>query len=118
VEALPTLMGKLCQELLPLGGKPLRKVLLDEETDLRIIEKIKEYGKKLAVREEPERSAGIAVYYAAIASALVFHEKKITRHSYRYLRDSFEVLDKNWMPGDLARHITKAHRVCRKRAKG
>ncbi|MCK4623935.1 MAG: hypothetical protein KAV00_01395 [Phycisphaerae bacterium] len=117
VDVLPTLMGKLCQELLPLGGRPLGEVLLDEETGLDVLEKIKAYGKKLARQDEPERSVGITVYYTAIASALLFHDKKITGHSYRYLRDSFDAIDKDWMPGNLARHITKAQRICGKRAK-
>ena len=118
IEALPALIGKLCQNLLPLGGKSLKEVLLDEETDLQIIEQIKDYGKKLAKRDdESDQAVGIAVYYTAIASALLFHRQKITQHPYSYLRDSFEAMDKNWMPGDLARHIMKAHQICRKRPK-
>ena len=116
-EALPTSMGKLCQDLLPLGGKPLKEVLLDKETDLRIIKSIKEYGKKLAKRDEPEQAVGVAVYYTAISSAVLFHDEKITRHSYQYVADSLDDMDKKWMPVDLKQHILKASQICRQRAK-
>jgi hypothetical protein len=116
VEMLPTLLANLCGELLPLGGKPLQDVLLDNQTSLRLIRKIKEYGKKLGNRAEPEHTVGIAVYYVAIASALLFHDDKITRHSYRYLADSLDVLDTEWMSPKLAAHISKARQLCRSRA--
>lgn len=116
IEMLPMSMGTLCQELLPQGGRSLKEVLLDEKTDLRVISKVKEYGRELAGRAEPERSVGIALYYAAIASALLFHDTKLTNHPYGYLRDSFGAMDTEWMPEDLAEHIEKAQRICGRRA--
>ena len=114
-EILPTLLADLCGELLPLGGKPLQDVLLDSQTSPRLVHNIKEYGKKLANRSEPEHTVGVAVYYVAIASALLFHDDKITRHSYRYLADSLDVLDTKWMSPALAAHISNAQQLCRNR---
>ena len=115
--ALPALLGALRKELLPEGGRPLAEILTDPDTPLDVIEKIKSHGKGLATHDEPYRSIGIAVYYTSIASALVFHGKKITKHSYAYLRDSLSMPDKSWMTPPIDRHIAKAVRICRKRAK-
>jgi len=115
-DTLPAILADLCKKLRPLGGKPLKDVLLDSQSGLGLLRNIKRYGKKLANRAEPEHSVGIAVYYAAISSALLFHDDKITRHSYRYLADSLDVLETEWMPSDLAAHISEARRLCRGRA--
>jgi len=115
VDALPSLIGKLCEDLLPLGGRALAEILLDKTSSLETLEKIKTYGKQLSKSEEPQHSVGIAVYYAAIASALLFHDAKITKHSYAYLRDSLKVVE-DLVPDNMTRHIAKAGKMCRKKA--
>ena len=73
ISALPVLLGKLQKELLPLSGKSLRGALLDGDTDLASLQAIKDYGKRLATQQcsGPRHASAIAVYYAAIASALL-----------------------------------------------
>ena len=116
IEALPAILGAMRNELLPENGRPIGELLLDGDTSLEVTERVKDHGKRLAGRSEPNRSVGIAIYYTAIASALVFHDKKITKHSYSYLRDSFDAINRNWMTLEIQRHIAKALRICRKRS--
>jgi hypothetical protein len=118
VDALPAILGKLQGELLPLAGRPLGEVLLDADTELSAIKSIKDYGKKLAARRDSEadHSAAIAIYFAAIASALLFHGEKITSYGYEHLQGSFnELIEDTWIPAELSRHFSKACRMCRER---
>ena len=118
VDALPAILGKLGKDLLPLSGKSLGEVLLDESTDLKAVKAIKDYGKRLAARKDTEadHAAAIAIYYAAIASALLFHDERITSHGYEYLRASFEELaEEAWIPAGLTRHFSKARKMCEKK---
>lgn len=117
VDALPVVIGRLREELLPLGGKPLGEVLLDPETGLDTLGAIKDFGKKLAVSQEAEdeHAVSIAIYFAAIASALLFHDQRITRYTYPGLKEAFDTLtEERWMTPRLARHFSKASRACRK----
>jgi len=120
VEALPALLGRLREEVLPLGGKPLGEVLLDERTELGLLDKIKEHwkGRSAAGSSEAAHAVGITIYFAAIASALLFHDTKITSYSYPFLAQSFETMtEKLWMAPELARHFSKARKLCKKKAK-
>ncbi len=115
VDALPAVLGHLCRELLPLKGRPLGDVLLDPTVEIEAIKELKDYGKKLArrSRSEAEKASAVAIYYAAIASALLFHDEKISGHSYKSLKGSFSMLiGKEWMVPELARHFSKAHKAC------
>jgi len=116
VEQLPVLLGKLQRGLLPGGGQSIGQLLLDAETSLETFKAIKSYGKQLARREgcDSDHAVAVAIYYAAIASAMIFHDKRISRHSWGYLRDSFlDISERPWMPTNLARHFTKACKQCK-----
>ncbi len=105
----------LCKELVPLSEKPLGEVLLDPNTDPKAVKTIKEYAKELAVQKasEADHASAIAMYYAAIASALVFHDEKITTHSYEYLRSAFaELAEKPWVPQELSELFVTAVKAC------
>jgi len=120
VESLPTIIRRVCQELHPLAGEPFGNLLQDPETNITTIRRIKDYSKKLttAAESEIEYDAAGAIYYAAIAGALVFHNKKITKFPYGELRDSFSVLMKNsWLTPDLAQLFIEARKLCQKKAK-
>ena len=115
LDALPIVAG----QLLPLGGGSVGRALLDADTPLEILQKIKDYGKKLALarKSEAEHAAATTVYFAAIASALLFHGNRITSYSYRALAEHFGTLTgKRWMDPKLARHFAKARRKCRRKA--
>jgi len=119
VDALPAILGRLCRQLLPLEGRPLGEVLLSPQTDRATIETIKDYGKGLAGRQdgEVEHSVAVVIYFAAIASALLFHDRKISSYSYRALAESFDALvHMPWMAPEIARHLAQARQLCRKKA--
>ena len=119
VDDLQAVWGRLRTQLLPMAGRPLGEALLDETTRLDDIRGIKRYGKDLAERNGSgaEHAVAIAIYYAAIASALLFHGLKITSHSYADLADAMATLvDKRWIPAELARHFAKARKLCNERA--
>ena len=108
------------REGLPLGGRAVGEALLDERTELAELVEIKEHGKAMSVSGETEieRDAGLAIYYAAIASALLYHGTRITAYSYAALVDAFgRLIDKRWMDPKLARHLAKARKKCKRKAR-
>ena len=116
---LAVLMGEFRKHL-PLQGRSLGEVILDEETELDVLSEIKEYGKSLSTAPESEvdRDIGLTIYYAAIASVILFHNQRITSYSFGALAEAFETLiDKRWMNPKLARHLAKARTACRKKMK-
>ncbi|MHC4109504.1 MAG: hypothetical protein ACYSUY_00415 [Planctomycetota bacterium] len=119
-KALPTILRRLCQELRPLAGKAFGDLLKDPKTDIAAIRKIKDYSKKMVgcAKSETEHDAATAIYYAAIASALVFHNQRITKFSYESLNNSFSTLTgHNWLTPDLAQLLKEASEFCREEAK-
>ena len=116
---LAVIVGEL-RERLPLQGRALGEVILDEETELEILVEIKEYGKALstATESEVDRDIGLTIYYAAIASAILFGDQRISSYSFGALVEAFAALvDKRWMNPKLARHFAKAGKACRKKMK-
>ncbi len=114
VDALPVLAG----QLLPLGSGSVGRALLDADTPLEVLRKIKDYGKQLAAANdcEAEHGAAITIYFAAIAGAILFHDERITSYPYAALADAFSrLVEKRWMDPKLARHFAKAGRKCRKK---
>ena len=121
VESLPTIIRRVCQELQPLAGEPFGNLLQDPETDITTIRRIKDYSKKLAMsaRSEAEHDAATAIYFAAIASALVFHDRKITTYSYKSLDESFsKLINETWIAKDISELFSKACKVCNQKSKG
>lgn len=118
---LAVIAGEL-RERLPLQGRALGEVILDKETELEVFVKIKEYGKALSIATESdvERDVGLAIYYAAIASAILFCSQMISSYSFEALAGAFGTLvekHKRWMNPKLDRHFAKARKVCRKKMK-
>jgi len=114
-DALPTLVARLCQELLPLGGRSIESILLDPSVDMATLKKVKDYGKRMASRKrsDSEHAAAVAVYYAAIAAAMVYHGQKITSHSLPYLRSSFkELAGAAWVGTKLSQLLDAAKVAC------
>ena len=76
-----------------------------------LIEKIKRHGKRLSqtTSSEIEHETANVIYYAAIASALVFYDEKITQFSYKNLEESFSVfMQTEWISNDLKELFEKA----------
>lgn len=118
VDELPAILGQLRKDLMPHGGRTLGEALTDPDSDLGIIKKIRKYAKKMTSRKvsEAERAVAIALYFAAIAHGLVFHDVKITTYSYDSLIGSFnKLIGKAWMPRKLRELYIQACEVCKGR---
>jgi len=116
--SLPAVLGRPCRELLSVAAKSLSDILTNPKTDVSIIETIKDYGKRLSVSEiEPfQQALALTIYYSAIAAALVYHNQKISAHSYQSLNHYFSMLlQKGWMLPELDDLFTRARKICSKK---
>lgn len=87
-------------------GRSLGQLLTDPKTDVPVLRRIKEYAKVRGRRagSEVERDAFLAVYFVAIASALVFHDKRVTEHSDKHMAEFLSFFgETSWIPADLRR---------------
>jgi len=103
----------------PLAGRTLGDVLLSGQSDLILIQAIKDCSKTLSVTLDSETETALArtVYFAAIAGALVYHNRKITQNSYETLAESLAMLiEKQWMASELVALFTRARQICQRRA--
>ncbi len=120
VESLPSILARVCRQLQPLAHESFGNLLQDPKVDIEAIKKIKDHSKKLvkSAKSDSEHEAAAAIYYAAIANALVFHKHRITKISYQNLEDTFSSLAKsNWLSPELVELFKKAQTFCRKKAK-
>jgi hypothetical protein len=98
-----------------LAGKSLQEVLLDPQTDIGLLQAIKDCSKRLSCMLDSEAETALAttVYFAALAGALVYHDQKITQSPYEKLNESFALLiEKTWMAGELVELFHEARRIC------
>lgn len=103
--------GQMRRMIDTLAGDPIGKLLQNPKTDINLLRKMKNYGRRLSeqARTESEHHTANVVYYAAIASALVFHNQRITRFSSKDLETSFTLLGKaKWISSDLNSLFRKA----------
>ncbi|MBP8303132.1 MAG: hypothetical protein KBE04_03280 [Phycisphaerae bacterium] len=99
----------------------IEKVLLAPDTPVEALRRIKEYGVSLSrsAQSDPERETANVVYYGAIASALVFHCRRITEFTSEDLELAFTTLSGlPWLPRGLSGHFKKAVGSCRGWARG
>jgi len=103
-----------------LAGEPIGKLLQDPKTDTATIRMTKGYGRRLSedAESEAEHHTGNTIYYAAIAHALVCHDLKITKYSYKDLQESFFHLSrKDWIPENLCDLFRRAAEYCQAKMK-
>jgi hypothetical protein len=122
--ALPEALGHVLEQFNPLAGCSVGSLLLDPDTDPAVVRQIKDRYRQKAESclSAPERQVATAIYYAALAHALLFQEKslfrenRITTFSYRDLEEYFsQWLRVCWLTPDLAGLFKRAHGVCRER---
>lgn len=114
---LPNILSAVCKKFKPFIGCSIKDLLLDPETDLLIIKTIKDQYKKRAESASSELQQDVAtvLYYAAIASALVYHDIKISKFSYKVLGPMFaELIQNNWLTKDLRNLLNRALELCSK----
>jgi len=105
----------LCREASGSNGETTESLLFNSNTTLTIIQRIKNYYKYLVTTAESEMEHDVTavIYYAAIASAFVNHESKITKFSYSDLIQTFsQYLKEEWIPPRLVELFRKACQHC------
>jgi hypothetical protein len=84
--------------------------------DVRVLERIKDHAKELgtAAKNEAEREVALALYFAAIAAALLHHRAIISQHPWPHLEQSFKTLSgRRWIDADLLQLFTAAADSCK-----
>lgn len=123
---LPATLSYVLDEFTPFVGCSVEALLFDPDSDPSVIWQIKEQYRQKAEScpSELERQVATVIYYAAIASALLFHEEtlfrvnRITLFSYRELEEHFsQLLDIDWLTQDLAHLFKRACAICQERRK-
>jgi hypothetical protein len=115
-DALIMMMGRLGCDVRSLAGQSLLEVLLSPHTDVGLLQAIKDCSKRLSASLDSKAEAALAttVYYAALASALVHHDRKITQYPYDSLDRSFAAFAaKRWVAPELAALFSRAGGICR-----
>jgi len=115
LDALLMMMGQQDYDARLLAGKSLGEVLLSPQSDIALLQGIKDCSKRLSGTLDSEAEAVIAktLYFAALASALVYHDRKITQSSYEKLEESFALLiEKKWMAEELKMLFSRAKHIC------
>jgi len=118
-EALPEVLSLLCRAMGDLTGDAIGEIIKHPSSDLPAIKRIKRYSKKLASKaaSKPEHDVHAAIYYAAIAHALVFHQRRITRFSYPVLTETYtRLINEPWISQDLLMLFKLAKAYCREKA--
>lgn len=114
-DMLPSTLNQVCEGIMPFVGNTFKHLLLSPETDLVVIEAIKDHHKSKAeaAPSDLDREVATVVYYAAIASALVFHGCLITKFSYEDLQRSFsQLLGETRTIPELADFFARARDIC------
>ena len=114
-QLLPKALAQVCKDIQPFTGNSYGVLINDPLTDVTILKQIKDDNKKLSqhIKSNDEYDVVIVVYYAAIASALVFHDRRITSFSYGHLNEKFiSLLELTWLTSDIRNLFLKARDYC------
>jgi len=98
-----------------LVGQSLQQLFFDAEATIGQLQLVKEASKRLSgtLASVAQRAVANTIYHAAIARCLTLHNKKITKHSYEKLDESFALLiEKDWMAAELIDLFSDARHVC------
>jgi hypothetical protein len=103
------------QGLRSVAGPPIGESLQDPKTSVAVLRDIKQYAKargSLATSER-EKDVFLAIYFGAIAAALVCHKERITGHTGQDLTRFFRFFAKAaWVPSPLGDLFAKAAECC------
>jgi hypothetical protein len=114
-DSVPFVLGRPCDELAGHKGELIGDVLLHADVELDALRALKDYGKNLVhrARGHGERAAATAVYYAAIANALVHRGERISSHPVTKLGGYLDMMaGKPWVPEELRTLYDRARRAC------
>jgi hypothetical protein len=111
----------ICPPLRCIAGPPIGEVLCAPATSLDTLLAIKQYAKNQGACAESQvrKDIYLAVYFAAIAAAIVSHSVYITDHTQKDLVQFLGFLAKaTWMPANLTGLFSRATQLMGTRAEG
>ena len=117
-DMLPDVFNVVCENLRPFADCSFGDLLADPQTDLSMLESIKDLHKEQAqsATSDLAREMASIIYYMAIASALVHHHSRITKFSYEDLAQTFvELSERKWLLPDIVSLFRRAYDHCIKR---
>jgi len=115
VDSLPGVVKDLWPSLNSIAGDTIGDLLQNPHTEISFIKRIKRHAKEsgTAAKSEAQTDVYLVVYYAAIASALLFHGKRITQHPYKDLQEFFLSFSQEaWILEEIKDLFRKAHIHC------
>ena len=110
-QILPDVLAQMCEEIKPFTGNSFSQLILNPDSDLLVLRRIKDFAKewRKEAASDLERDVIAAIYYAAIASAFVYHGQRISSFSRDALIKTFSsLIAKKWLTGDLRTLFKKA----------
>ncbi len=113
--ALDTVNEQLFQIHTLLTQRPIGETLTDPSADSSAIRDIKVFAKRMSFRAKSplDREIAAAIYYTAIASAIVFCGKRITSLGSDHLASEFTRLRRQgWIPASLSMILSAAAELC------
>lgn len=114
-DTLVMMLDQRGHDIRALAGRSLGEVLLSPRSNVALLRSIKDCCKELSERLDSQAESAVAttLYFAALAGALVHHDRKITQHSCEKLDESFALLiEKKWMDQRLTELFSRARRIC------
>lgn len=102
------------------AGESIRNLLASPGTNIELIKRTKEHGKILSssTNIDIEHDTANAIYYAAIAHALIYHNIKITKFSYKELEKAISFFTQtDWISTDLLNLFKNAVKYCQDQLK-
>jgi hypothetical protein len=113
-DALVLMLDQQGHDTHALAARSLGEVLLSPQSDITLLRGIKECSKRLSesLDSPAERALATTLYFAALASALVHYDTKITQITHAKLEESFALLmEKKWMAEELRVLFSRARRL-------
>lgn len=120
VDSLPPILRNMSRKMTSVAGQRVSHYLLSPKTHVDIFRKIKDFARQSGESTDSEihRDVFLAVYCMAIASALFFHNQKISRHTDEDLKGFFaKYAAQTWIPPEIALIFREAgghlHQSCK-----
>lgn len=117
-EVLVTMMSEVGYDTRALAGQTLGEILFSPQSDIHLLQVVKDCAKVMSssLDSKVETALATTIYYAALASALVHHDRMMTQHSYETLGESLTLLiEKHWMAPELMTLFAQARSMCQSR---
>jgi len=102
--SIPDVLRSMASELESVSGKPIGRLLQDDDTPLKTLEQIKVISKYRGrhATVDSVKDAYMAIYFAAIARAIALYDVTISQHSPSKLAQFFQAyIKEHWVLDEL-----------------